>query len=396
MSDQDAWPKTCSNSGSDKCADTQDVTAEKLVGIRNAIDLLDRDLLALLNRRTQLSLQVGEIKAGSDAPVYCPGRERELLDSLQEMNSGPLPNEHLLRIYTEILASSRAMQRPVRAACLGPAGTFSYLGAHDFLGKSTELEPLPNLESVFSAVADGKTQLGVVPLENSLQGSVGQSLDLFLLYAVHITAEFFYRVQHSLLFTGQNMAEIKKIYSHPQPLAQCSGWLNSHLPNVPLFTAESTAQAAQLAAKEPGAAAIGHSNLASLYGLNAIAENIEDQANNWTRFAVIAPGFIESNQALIKSSAKEQAIQKTTLLFTLNNQPGALAAVLNLITNARLNLSKLESRPALYENGGENWSYTFFADVDANLLEKPEILQELKTRCHFLRVLGVYALGRKL
>ncbi len=396
MSDQEARSEACSETSSETCSDKEDLTSDKLAGIRKAIDALDRELLALLNSRTQLSLQVGEIKAGSDAPVYCPGRERELMEQLQKINSGPLPNDHLLRIYTEILASSRAVQRPVQAACLGPAGTFSYLAAHDFLGKSTELEPLPNLESVFSAVADGKTQLGVVPLENSLQGSVGQSLDLFLLYAVHISAEFFYRVQHSLLFSGQKMSEIKKIYSHPQPLAQCSGWLNSHLPNVPLFTAESTAQAAQLAAKEPGAAAIGHSNLGALYGLNAIAQNIEDQANNWTRFAVIAPGFIEKSKALTSSSSKDQVMQKTTLLFTLNNQPGALASVLNLITNARLNLSKLESRPALYENGAENWSYTFFADVDANLLEKPEILTQLKASCHFLRVLGVYSLGRKL
>lgn len=133
-----------------------------------------------------------------------------------------------------------------------------------------------------------------------------------------------------------------------QPFAQCA-----------LFTAESTAQAAQLAAGEEGAAAIGHSNLGALYGLNAIAQNIEDQANNWTRFAVIAPGFIEKSKALTSSSSKDQVMQKTTLLFTLNNQPGALASVLNLIT--RLNLSKLESRPALYENGAENWSYTFFA-----------------------------------
>ena len=392
MSDQNVQPDTCSATCPDNSTDKQDTAGEKLDAIRKAIDSVDCELLALLNFRTQLSKQVGEIKAGGDAPIYCPGRERELMDRLQEMNGGPLPNEHLLRIYTEILASSRAMQRPLQAACLGPAGTFSYLAAHDFLGKSTNLEPLPNLESVFSSVADAKTQLGVVPLENSLQGSVGQSLDLFLLYAVHISAEFFYRVQHSLLFTGQNVNEIKKIYSHPQPLAQCSGWLNSHLPNVPLFTAESTAQAAQLAANEAGAAAIGHNNLASLYNLNVVAENIEDQANNWTRFAVIAPGFVD----LAKPSVADQADQKTTLLFTLNNTPGALAAVLNIITNARLNLSKLESRPALYGNGAENWSYTFFADVDANLLNKPEILAELKTCCHFLRVLGVYSLGRKL
>lgn len=362
--------------------------------IRVLIDSIDKEIVGLLNKRAGLSLEVGKFKAKTQMPIYSPEREQSLLDALKSNNAGPLPAEHLVRIYTEILSSSRALQKPLCAACLGPAGTFSHLAGQDYLGKSTNIVPLPNLEAVFAAVTDGKTQLGIVPLENSLQGSVGQSLDLFMLHPVHICAEFFYRVRHSLLSLETDIKAIKKVYSHPQPLAQCAGWLNSNLSDAILITADSTAHAASLAAGEKNSAAIGHVNLSAISGLNVLAQGIEDQTNNWTRFMVIAKGEVKDllPPALPKCESDSGIACKTTILFTLNNKPGALAAVLNTLRDAGLNLSKLESRPAL----GEEWGYTFFADIDTNILEQPGLVEKLTRNCHFLKLLGVYPLGSKL
>lgn len=401
-----------------------------LSDLRDRIDQVDRELLSLLNQRADLSLRVGQIKVGmAAAPVFCPEREQQLLAALQQNNQGPLPNTHLLRIYTEILSSSRELQKPLSVACLGPDGTFSYLAGQAFLGRSTALKSVPCLKDVFAAVLGGQCQLGVVPLENSLQGSVGQSFDLFMRYPVNICAEFFYPVQHSLISLETDLSQIKRVYSHPQPLAQCSDWLQANLPTAALFTANSTAEAAALAAKEEGAAAIAHASLARTHALNILALGIEDQPDNWTRFVLIAPeqtpntgGTIApgSNPLLLPGplpsaeagncanstcpqppgptlacptlARPAEPILKSTLLFGINNKPGSLAAVLNILQAASLNLSKLESRPSAQES----WTYNFFADVEADLRANPEVLQELNAHCHFLRLLGVYPCGVKL
>lgn len=386
--------------------------ASSLSDLRERIDQVDQELLGLLNQRAGLSLKVGQLKAGMPAaPVYCPEREQQLLTALQQKNNGPLPSTHLLRIYTEILSSSRELQKPLSAACLGPDGTFSFLAGQAYLGHSTALQTVPCLKDVFDAVLGGQSQLGVVPLENSLQGSVGQSFDLFMRYPVSICAEFFYPVQHSLISPELDLSQIKRVYSHPQPLAQCGNWLQANLPLAALFTANSTAEAAALAAKEQGAAAIGHASLARVHALNIMALGIEDQPDNWTRFVLIAPeqgannytgssaGFSAGSSANFSAGPKclalhgqNEAILKSTLLFGLNNKPGALAAVLNILQAASLNLSKLESRPSAQES----WTYNFFADVETDLRAKPEVLQELEAHCHFLRLLGVYPCGVKL
>ena len=360
--------------------------SHELDELRIQIDSADSELLRLLNRRAELSLKVGKYKASEGLSVFCPERERQLLEALKEKNSGPLSDEQLLAIYTEILSASRALQKPQLAACLGPVGTFSYLAGQEYLGKSATMQPQPNLEAVFASVADGKTQLGVVPLENSLQGSVGQSLDLFMHYQVHIAAEFFYRVRHSLLSLEERLAEVKKVYSHPQPLAQCAGWLKTSLPEAVLVTADSTAHAAKLARADRGSAAIGHVNLSGLFGLNVLAEDIEDQSDNWTRFVLIGKGKADEVRRTCDSPGK------STILFTLDNRPGALSAVLNVFHKHGLNLSKLESRPAR----DANWGYTFFADVEANLLEMQDVLDAMSSGCHLIKVLGVYPFGRQI
>lgn len=354
--------------------------------LREQIDSTDDELLKLLNWRAELSIKVGEYKAGEDLPVFCSEREKELLSSLIQKNVGPLSNEQLLTIYTEILSASRSLQKLKSVACLGPAGTFSFLAGQKYFGKSTNILTQPNLEEVFASVNDAKAQLGVIPLESSLEGSVGQSFDLFMNYQVHIVDEFFFRVRHSLLSLEENFKGVEKIYSHPQPLAQCAHWLKICFPEATLIPSDSSAQAAKLAKTEPKSAAIGHVSLSSLFGLKVLSENIEDNSDNWTRFVIIAKGRADE----IKRNNCSKC--KSTLLFTLNNKPDALSSVLNIFQYHGFNLSKLESRPAR----DPNWGYTFFADVEADLLQMSDVLKSISSHSHLVKVLGVYPVGREI
>ena len=241
--------------------------AQRLSAIRTEIDDVDHKLLALLNQRAALSQEVGRIKASDpDGMVFKPLREREVLDKLAADNNGPLPDDHLRAIWREVFSSSRALQRPQNVAYLGPEGTFSYFAGVEYLGRAARFHPCNDLAQVFEEVSDGTCELGVVPLENSLQGTVGVSFDLFLRHEVYIQAELFSRISHCLLSNATSLAEITTVYSHPQPLAQCAGWLRAHLPTAGLVPVESTAAAARRAV-DPGTAAIGNGKLAAMTGL---------------------------------------------------------------------------------------------------------------------------------
>ena len=232
---------------SDSSAPSAGASAGRLAEIRARIEEVDSRLLPLLNERAALSLEVGQIKAHDPGIIFKPLREREVLDSLARQNTGPLPDGHLRAIWSEILSSSRALQRPQHVAYLGPEGTFSYFAGVEYLGHSAIFHPCNDLAQVFEEVAGGQCELGVVPLENSLQGTVGVSFDLFLSHDVHIQAELFSRISHCLLSNAASLAEVRTVYSHPQPLAQCGGWLRAHLPNAALVPVESTAAAARRA-----------------------------------------------------------------------------------------------------------------------------------------------------
>lgn len=232
---------------------------------------MDQDLLALFNRRAALSLEVGRIKAHEPGIIFKPLREREVLDGLAAQNSGPLPEEHLRAIWREIFSSSRALQRAQNVAYLGPEGTFSYFAGVEYLGHAARFHPCGDIAQVFEEVSAGRCELGVVPLENSLQGTVGVSFDLFLKHEVFIQAELFSRISHCLLSNAPTLAAVRTVYSHPQPLAQCGGWLRAHLPNAGLVPVESTAAAANRAAGHKDAAAIGHGKLADMLGLGVLA-----------------------------------------------------------------------------------------------------------------------------
>ncbi len=351
-----------------------------LSGVRRDIDAIDDAILDLLNRRAAASIEVGRRKSGTSQAVFKPFREKEVLKRLAAKNAGPLPTEHLRVIYREILSSSRRLQRPEKVGYLGPEGTFSHFAAMAALGRAGEFEPKPSIDDVFAAVAAREADLGLVPLENSLQGTVGQSLDLFMRHAVYIQSEIFCKISHCCLGKAERLAEVKTVYSHPQPLAQCAGWLRAHLPKARIIPTESTAAAALRILKTPSAAAIGHRRLGEMHNPNVLAARIEDLPDNWTRFLIIGP-----------ADTKQENRDKTSILFNLPDKPGALHSVLAKLAGRDINMTKLESRPFR----GEKWKYVFFADLQCDLsrAEYAKLLDELRACTHSLRILGCYPAG---
>ncbi|WP_297048224.1 prephenate dehydratase [uncultured Desulfovibrio sp.] len=368
----------------------------RLAAIRGEIDAVDGELLRLFNQRAALSREVGRIKAEAPGIIFKPLRERDLLDSLAARNPGALPEPHLRAIWREILSSSRALQRPQNVAYLGPEGTFSYFAGVEYLGHAACFHPCRDIAGVFEEVCSGACELGVVPLENSLQGTVGVSFDLFLKHDVVIEAELFSRISHCLLSTAESLARIRTVYSHPQPLAQCGGWLRAHLPAAALVPVESTAAAAERAVAEADTAAIGNGKLADLLGLGVLARRIEDEPGNWTRFVIIAPRTADARAGVVpRPTPGDQAgADKTSLLFTLPDRAGALSTVLELLAADGINMRKLESRPL----HGQLGKYVFFADVESDL-DHPrhaDLLRRLGHACTSFRILGSYPTGPQL
>lgn len=357
--------------------------------LRERIDALDVRILALLNERAAVSLEVGRTKrSDANAPVYRPEREEQVLTQLCELNAGPMTSDHVRGLWREIMSVSRSLQRAVRVACLGPVGTFSCLAAAAQLGRQMRYEPLPNIADVFRAVDAGECELGVVPLENSINGGVGQTLDLLLEYPeIHIQSECYYRVSHALLSTQTAHGDITTVYSHPQALAQCDLWLRTNMPHATaVAVAQGTAAAAQKAADTPHSGAIGHSGLGELYGLNILARGIEDLPNNRTRFIVIS-----------RHNNDFDGDEKTTLtsiIFTLPDRPGALAHVLAPLAAMSVNMKKLESRPLK----SEPWKYAFFVDMECNIAapQWSALQTALQAQCKSLRILGTYPPGQLL
>jgi chorismate mutase/prephenate dehydratase len=294
-----------------------------------------------------------------------------------------LPDRHLFAIYREIMSSSRRLQRPERVVYLGPEGTFSYFAGIEFMGHSAELSPKAHFEDIFRAVTDGQAELGIIPLENSLEGTVGQSVDLFFRYPAYIQAEMFMRISHCLMSRSSDLSAIKRVHSHSQPLGQCSDWLLANLPQAERVPAPSTATAARLAMDDEHSAVIGHIRLAEMFDLRVLNEHIEDLPDNWTRFLVISP-----------RPSTETKRDKSSILFTTPDRPGALAVILKLFADCGVNISKLESRPFREEK----WKYVFFADLECDLTmdEYQPLLEELRSYCHTLRALGSYPAGPQL
>ncbi len=361
-----------------------------LAELRRQIDDVDARLLELLNRRAGLSLAVGQAKRQVSGKVFDPAREARLLEGLAERNQGPLKTEHIISIWRAVLSASRSLQKPCTVAYLGPEGTFSYFAAMDFLGESMTFVPCRDFNEIFRGVSLGRFDAGVIPLENSIHGTITQSFDLFSQYEVNIQAEFFSRISNSLLSREKELEKIKTVYSHAQPLGQCASWLRAHLPGARLVSVESTAAAAWKASREDGAAAIGHRSMAEKLNMSSLADDIQDDTANWTRFVLVRAGEIPAGSRHEAESEKF----KSSLLFTVKNRAGTLSDVLNVFSAHKVNMTKLESRPLK----GKCWDYVFFADVECDLAAaaRADLISDLAACCTSLRVLGCYPEGPRL
>jgi chorismate mutase/prephenate dehydratase len=371
---------TAKKTSSEDSLRTELPVKDRLKAIRVEIDEIDLKILELLNGRAGLCREVGRIKSRFKDSVFKPFREKEVLDRLTMENAGMLPEEHLHAIYREILSSSRRLQKPQAVVYLGPEGTFSFFAGVEYLGQSTDFKPCSNLDQVFQTVAANEAELGIIPLENSLQGSVGQSLDMFLKYDVYIQSEMFCKISHALLSKEDSTVSVRTVYSHPQALEQCSVWLRTNLPGAVVVPVESTAAAARMVVDNRESAAIGHIKLSKMFDLNVLSSQIEDMPDNWTRFMIIG--------ASVPTGGNQD---KTSLLFTLPDKSGALVQVLTLLAQGGINMKKLESRPLR----SEKWKYVFFADIECDLTDDKykKLKKDLENNCHSLRVLGSYPAG---
>ncbi|QDU33842.1 P-protein [Poriferisphaera corsica] len=358
---------------------------DALAPLRQQIDELDQQLIDLLNERARVVVEVGHIKNSgqTDTPIYAPDREQQVLAKIRKRNQGPLPNSCIEAIWRELMSGSFALERPLRVGYLGPQGTFSHLAARRKFGASIEYDNLVGISSVFEEVHRGHIDLGVVPIENSTEGAVGDTLDSFLTYSgtdVNVCAEILLGIHHNLL-ANCPLNEIKRVYSHPQPLAQCRNWLSSQLPNAERITAASTSKAAEIASREPGSAAISSKLAAELYNLKTLFENIEDNPSNTTRFFIIG-----------KQYSRPTGDDKTSIMFTTEHAAGALSDVLNVFRDHGINLTHIDKRPSKRVN----WEYYFFIDVQGHIKDDKvtKAIEDAKKHCLQINVLGAYPRAR--
>ncbi len=352
-------------------------TEKKLKELRKKIDALDLEILKLLNRRAKLVIEVGRTKAKESRDFYAPDREREILQRLMKRNKGPFPNQALKNVFREIMSASLSLEKPLRIAFLGPVATYTHEACLRHFGLSGEFIPKKDIADVFDDVERGRADFGVVPIENTTEGVVSHTLDMFITSQLKICAEVMLEVSLALMNKSGRMSDIKKICSHPHAIAQCKDWLKEHLPDVPVVDMSSTALAAQLASQDPSAAAVASEAAARLYDLNIIERRIEDNTNNYTRFLVIG-----------KKAAKKTGADKTSVMFAIKDAPGALYNMLKSFATRKINLTKIESRPLKTKA----WEYVFFIDLDGHITDKnvKDALGELEKRCSFMKVMGSY------
>ena len=357
------------------------MTADNLSALRQAIDDIDDRILDLLNQRASVVVEVGKAKAGQSKDFYVPSRERAIYERLTAANPGPFPSEAIRKVFREIISASLSLEQPMKVAFLGPQGTFTHAAAMQQFGFSAQLMPQKSIPAIFEEVARGRAPYGVVPVENSTEGVVSHTLDMFMESELKINAEIMLGISHFLMSRSGRMTDIKKVVSHPQPLAQCRKWLEENLPDVPLVDVGSTALAAQMALEDESFGAIASEMAATLYGLQVVKERIEDNPNNFTRFLVIGT-----------NTPERSGRDKTSLMFNIKDQPGILYRMLEPFSKREINLSKIESRPMKKKA----WEYIFFLDIEGHIDDEPitAAVTELRDYCQFLKVLGSYPRAR--
>ena len=350
--------------------------------LRDQIDEIDLQLVELLNERARIVVEIGKLKNKDYEPIYAPDRERQVLSRIAKVNTGPLPDKCLVAIWRELMSGSFVLERPLRVGYLGPGGSFSHTAAMLKFGQSVEYSSLADILSIFDEVSKGHCDLGIVPVENSTGGGVIETLDAMIDSDVKICSEVLMAIHHNLL-ANCPLDQIDKIYSKPEVFTQCRNWLTATFKDAQTISVASSAKAAQMASAEPRSAAIGSAIAAELYGLGLICENIEDIANNVTRFLVIG-----------REDAKPTGEDKTAILFSTGHKSGALVDVLEEFKKCDINLTNIESRPSKKRQ----WEYYFFVDFLGHRTEEKvnKCLEEARKHCLQLSVLGSFPRAKEL
>ncbi len=349
----------------------------RIDALRAAIDAVDDELLALLNRRAGLTIEVGEVKRaqGGDVAFYRPEREARILQRLLDNNPGPLPDEDLVRLMREIISTCLSLEQVLEVAYLGPEGTYTHAALRKHFGAAVTAVAQDGVGEVFRAVEARACDYGVVPIENSVGGAVNRTLDCLADSALVICGEVVLPIHHQLLSRAAGLDAVRVVYAHEQALEQCRAWLQGHLPGIECVPLASNAAAARRAAAEPAAAAIAGVEAGRLYELATLAENIEDNPHNTTRFVVLG-----------RERPAPTGRDRTALMFTMPNQPGALHGILGVFAERGISMSRIESRPLR----GAQWDYLFFADVlgHADDPALADALAEVESRAAVFKVLG--------
>jgi chorismate mutase/prephenate dehydratase len=344
--------------------------------LRAQIDKVDNQLLLLLGERAALVHEIGSVKKEADAEIYSPDRERHLLDSLVQRSEGRLTPESIRAIYREIMSASLALEKQIAIAYLGPEGTWTHQAAREKFGASVNYLAQSDIGDVFREVERRHADYGVVPVENSTEGAVNHTLDMFMESDLQIYAQILLPIENHLIGRGRR-EEIARIYSHPQVFGQCREWLQREMRGVELIETSSTTRAAERAGAEPNAAALAGRMAAEVYGLSILQRNVQDDPDNTTRFLVIG-----------RQSCPRTGNDRTSLMFGLRDEPGALFAALQPFSEFELNLNKIESRPSRRKP----WEYFFFVDVEGHHDDEAvgAVVNALKRSCSLVKVLGSY------
>ena len=353
---------------------------DKLKPLREQIDAIDAQILDLLSRRARLAQEVGHVKAETDAPVFRPEREAQVLRGVAERNGGPLKDHDLQTIFREVMSACRALEKRVTVAYLGPAGTFSEQAVHQQFGRAVEGLPCASIDEVFRATEAGTADFGVVPVENSSEGAINRTLDLMLATTTVISGEVSIPVHHSLMTKTGSMDGVTVVCAHSQALAQCQVWLNLHHPNVERRAVASNAEAAVMASRDATVAAIASEMAGQQYGLGVVQAHIQDDPHNRTRFVVI--GSLQTNPS---------GADRTSLVLAVPNTAGAVYKLLAPLATHGVSMTRFESRPARIGT----WEYYFYVDVEGHRQDAPvaRALKELHDNAAFFKLLGSYPVG---
>jgi chorismate mutase/prephenate dehydratase len=346
--------------------------------LRDRIDELDEKIQACLNERAACAQQVAEAKQSNDDRVfYRPEREAEILRRVRERNKGPLSDDEVVRLFREIMSACLALEQPLAVAYLGPEGTYTQAAAQKHFGHSAGLKPLAAIDEIFREVEAGSADYGIVPVENSTEGAINHTLDMFIRSPLKICGDVELQIHHQLLASADSLDQISNVRAHQQALAQCREWLDANLPGVERVAVSSNAEAARLAHGDASIAAIAGDAAAEMYGLNILASNIEDDPNNTTRFLVIG-----------RQEVGPSGNDKTSLMVAVHNQAGALYSLLEPIARHGVSMTKIESRPSRISK----WDYVFFVDVEGHVEDEnvAAAIQELASQASLFKVLGSY------